>query len=117
MNVNKILEANKNGLNNEMYSYYTPVLNAAKIIGERGIDLSNCPIVTGKRYGKAPESFLSQNYRDNTSELGLSCYYGDDKIRSEFLERKEYNYKGLLLPFKGSDGESLILCLDAEYLD
>lgn len=112
----QILEANKEGLEGMPCFYYTPVLKVAHKIGSNGIDLSNAETVTGFRYGKAPENFISWNYAENAPENGLSIYTEKSVIRSEFMDRKIYNYTGLVSG-KGSDNETLILCFDAENLD
>jgi hypothetical protein len=117
----QILKANKYGLGGGSGDYYTPILDAAKNLGLDGFDLSNCETVTGYRYGSAPESMLSYNYTDNRMEHGLSlaAINGGKEIGSSvwFCDRDKKEYTGLLLPVKGSDGEPLILCYGAEYLD
>lgn len=108
----QILEANTSG-----NSYYTPVLQVASLC----CDLSNQPVVTGYRFGKAPAMFVSQNHSTGSSEKGLSLAYleGEKRtIRSEFAYRDDiYQYTGILLPYSGSDGEPLILCFEAENMD
>ena len=115
----KISDINKLGSENkdEYLSFHTPVLQIAYDLGQKGIDLSKQPVVTGYRYGKAPNSFISQNYRDQTSEFGLSMAAiegGKEVGSSVWFSGKKYKYSGILLPYKGSDGENLILALDAE---
>jgi hypothetical protein len=113
----QILEANKTGLNEERTGYYTPVLRVAYNLGLKGISLQNAETVTCFRFGKAPENFISWNYAENTSENGLSVYTAENaKIRSEFLDRQKYEYTGLVSG-NGSDGETLILCFEAQNLD
>ena len=119
----QILQANKNGLKygkEEGAWYYTAVLICAYNLGANGVDLTNAPDVSGYRYGKAPWDFISYNYRDDVAELGLSmaCLDGEKPVGSSmwFSVRKEYRYSGMLAG-RGSDGEALILCYDAELLD
>jgi hypothetical protein len=116
----KILQANKAGLDQDFRSYHTPVLMVAHTLGYLGIDLSDAPIVRGYRYGRAPQSFISQNYQDNTAEHGLSlaALDGGEECWSVMWvgDRKKYYYTGILSD-TGSDGEPLILCLEAEDWD
>ena len=118
-----IKKANKEGLESpdEFWSMYTPVLNQALSLGRLGIDIQNQPVVTGYRYGTAPDA-CSYNYRDDHAEHGvsLSRLEGEKDIFSAgfFAGRKEYKYQGVLLPTKGSDGEPLILLVgEMENLD
>lgn len=112
----QIIDANKNGLEGMPCFYYTPVLKVAHKLGSEGIDLSHADVINAFRYGRAPESFISWNYAENRPENGLSVYTDKSVIRSEFTDRKKYNYTGLVSG-KGSDGEVLILCFDAENLE
>lgn len=112
----QILEANKSGLEKDYSGYYTPVLRVAHNLGLRGISLEEAETITAFRFGKAPESFVSWNYAENTSENGLSVYTEKSVIRSEFTGRQKYEYTGIVSG-KGSDGETLILCFEAENLD
>ena len=118
-----IINANKSGLDNpdSLWSYHTPVLQVAYELGTRGIDLSTAPDVAGYRYGAVPTHGLSHNYRDDHSERGLSlvAINGQPAVASEiwFCDRKRVRVNGLLLPYKGSDGEPLILPYCVEYLD
>lgn len=117
----QIIKANRYGLNGGYSSYYTPVLEVAARLGNEGIDLSTQPIVTGRRYGYAPESFLSYNYAENRCERGLSLVALEgqpDMWSAMFLtDRAVVTYSGVLLPFCGSDGEPLILSTDADCWD
>jgi hypothetical protein len=119
--VDKLIKANQYGLEGGEASYYTPVLEIAARIGNIGIDLSRQPIVSGRRYGKAPETYISHNYRDDSSERGLSLMaldgHKDHWSIMTMSDRPVFNYTGILLPYTGSDDEPLILCLDAEDLD
>ena len=113
------LNINQEGLNTKEYqSYHTPVLQIAFDLGQQGININELPVVTGYRYGKAPDSFISFNYTDNKSERGLSLakIEGEEETGSSiwFLGRKKYKYTGYLLPYRGSDGEPLILAFNAE---
>ena len=118
---NEILKANETGMNTSEYiSYHTPVLQIAFDLGQDGIDLKKQPVVTGYRYGKAPESFISFNYREQISEKGLSlaAINGEKEIGSSvWFNGKKHEYTGILLPRKGSDGENLILAFDTENWD
>ena len=115
-----ILKANKAGLDGKDYFYRTPVLTIAFNLGAKGIDLSSAPIVTGWRLGKAPESFVSVNYRDNVSEPGLSlmAIEGEKEHWSAgFInDRPKYTYTGILSG-TGSDDEPCILAFEAESWD
>lgn len=110
-----ILKANKAGLKNpaSLRSYYTPVLQVAFELGQQGVDLSGQPTVSGWRYGNIPDSGLSYNYRDRKSERGLSLAQldGEPEVGSSmwFTDRKKIRVTGLLLPYRGSDGEALVL--------
>lgn len=116
----QILEANAAGLRHattgDFWSYYTATLQVAYNLGSKKISLENAETITAFRYGKAPEKFISFNYADQKSENGLSVYTEKSIIRSEFLGREKYTYTGLVSGI-GSDGELLILCFDADYLD
>lgn len=122
MNEQKIRRANQEGLaDRDGYrSYYTPTLQVAYNLGQAGVDLSAAPVVTGYRYGAAPESMISQNYASGTSERGLSlaALAGGKESGSAvwFAGRKIHTYTGILSG-RGSDGEPLILSLDAEDWD
>lgn len=119
----RILAANKHGLEhpNDEGSYYTPALEVAKELGRKGIDLKNQPDVTGYRYGKQPDSGLSTNYAEGRSERGLSLanLKGKKPVGSViwFADRKRVKSTGMLLPYKGSDGEPLILSYQTKHYD
>lgn len=114
------ISANASGLahrtTGQMWSYYTPSLQVAYNLGHEGIDLSIAEVVTGFRYGNAPESFISWNYAANASENGLSIYTENSIIRSEFLDRNRVEVSGISAG-TGSDGEALILAYNAINLD
>ena len=112
----QILEANQTGLNEVYTGYYTPVLRVAYNLGLKGISLQNAETATCFRFGKAPENFISWNYLENACENGLSVYTEKSIIRSEFLSRQKYEYTGLISG-TGGDGETLILCFDAQNFD
>lgn len=121
----EIVKANKAGLshqnNNDVwFCYYTPTLNVAYELGREGVDLSTAPVVSGYRYGAAPESFISFNFAEGRKECGLSlaALDGEKEIGSSvwFADRQVYSYSGILSG-KGSDGEPLILAFEAENLD
>lgn len=121
-NRENIIEANVYGLNVgwEGGSYYTPILEMARTLGCDGIDLRKAKVVTGYRYGKASEFGISQNYRDNISEKGLSlaALKGKKEIGSSmwFSDREKYEYTGIYVT-KGSDGEPIILPFGFEVFD
>lgn len=114
-----VLSANKYGLNEiknndvSYASWWNAEHQIAYNCGINGIDLSIQPIVKGWRRGKAPESGISYNHRDQCSENGLSMMSvnGSEAGFSEMFmaERKKYEYEGILLPYSGSDGEPLII--------
>lgn len=98
------------------WGYYTATLRIAYNLGLDGISLQDAEEVEAFRFGKAPENFVSWNYRDNVPEKGLSVYTDGDVVRSEFADRKVYTYRGLAAG-RGGDDELLILAFDAENLD
>ena len=111
-----LIAANKNR-DDYSISYYSPLLRAAQNLN---YDISDQPVVSGARYGNAPECGLSYNFRDNCQEKGLSLAYilGDDKTKkNEVLnltialisDRPVIEFTGFLLKEKGADGEPLIL--------
>jgi hypothetical protein len=119
----EIRKANLEGLNDpqSFWDYYTPTLSVALDLGRRGISLQDAPVVSGIRYGKAPDGGISNNYRDGISERGLSLAKidGAEEVGSVvwFEGREEHRYTGILLPYKGSDGEALILAEGVDNLD
>lgn len=98
------------------WSYYTPSLQIAYNLGLDGISIQDLEPIVAFRYGKATENFISWNYRDNAPENGLSVYTEKSIVRSEFTDRKKYEYAGLPVA-KGGDDEILILAFDAENHD
>lgn len=119
----RILAANKYGMEHpgEFGSYYTPSLQVAMELGQKGIDLSKQPDVTGYRYGGIPQSGISTNYAEGKSERGLSLanLKGKKPVGSViwFADRKKIKVTGMLLPYKGSDGEPLVFSYQTKYLD
>jgi hypothetical protein len=117
-----IIKANAYGLNHRdsLASYRTPVLMCALLWGQKGIDLSSAPTVSGWRYGENVTG-ISHNYREDVSEYGLSlaALDGETACGSEvwFAERDIVRCQGVLLPKKGSDGEPLVLPIGGEDLD
>ena len=113
-------EANAAGLRHketgDQWFYYTPSLQIAYDLGRNSVSLQDVDPITTFRFGKAPENFVSWNYRDNVSEGGLSVYTEKSVIRAEFADRKRYTYEGIPVG-QGSDGEVLILAFDAPNLD
>lgn len=73
--------------------------------------------ITGWRYGDIPEPGKSYNYRDRYWEMGVSLAYDDvdeetkDKVSLLFIRqgRELVHISGLWIPFKGSDGEPLVI--------
>lgn len=117
-NRDSILKANEAGLRHKTddsiwWSYHTPIYNIAYSLGKDGISLKGQSDVTGYRYGKAKDLGISHNYREDRSEKGLSLAFleGEQEVGSAmfFKDRKLFKYTGILLPYKGSDGEPLIL--------
>lgn len=123
LNASELIRANELGLKHretgDWNSYYTPSMQVAYEAGQNGISLKDQPIIKGIRYGKAPEKGLSWNYSENKSEKGLSLAQvkGEKEIGSSnwFKDRKAYEYKGIKTPWKGSDGETLILPLHINF--
>jgi hypothetical protein len=119
-----LINANTYGLKNKesfLSWFLTPVLQMAYEMGQNSIDISDFPVVTGYRYGKAPELGISYNYREDRSERGLSlaALEGEKEIGSSmwFTDRDIFKYSGILIK-KGSDGEPVILVVDeVENLD
>lgn len=122
-----ILKANKYGQRLDPNdcsgsSWYSPILQVASDLGAlKGIDLTDCPVVTGYRYGTAPASGISYNYADQRSERGLSmaAINGQNEVGScvWFADRDRVEYTGILLPYTGSDGEPLILAFGFDQFD
>ena len=107
---------------NSDYSFFrTPALEAAWNAGYNGHDIDFNDIVECFRAGNIPESGISYNYRENESEYGLSVLnvLGEEEIGSAiwFANRETIKIKGIRLPYRGSDGETLILPLNIEQYD
>ena len=104
----------------EMAGWYTKVLEAAYSLGRRGIIVDFDNIVTAERYGELPEG-VSYNYRDGFMEDGVSAtnIKGEKEVGSSiwFCDREKIEFRGILLPVKGSDGEPLLLPLDVWQYD
>ncbi len=124
MMISEIKAANEAGHRDSetdtLRSYYTPTLQTAYNLGYAGVDLSDAPVVSGYRYGSAPDSYISHNFTDDCAEHGLSlaALDGEKEIGSSvwFADRETYHYEGLLSGL-GSDGEPLILAFAAENYD
>lgn len=122
-----VLSANRIGLNehasgNIAYSmWYSPEHQEAYDYGIEGVDLSVQKTVSGWRRGESGFGGQSYNYRDDRRERGLSMMSvdGSPAGHSEMFmsDRKKYEYKGILLPEKGSDGEPLIIPFGGENID
>lgn len=78
-----------------------------------------CPVrCEGWRYNEKPDGNRSRNFRDQKMEVGVSMMMvvtenGEteeckDKSYEIFNGGEKFNYKGWLLPVKGTDGEPLI---------
>lgn len=123
-----LLSANNRGLKqyksgNILYeSFYSPEHQSAYDYGIRGIDLSSQKTVSGWRRGVAKFGSISRNYMDNISERGLSMMQidGEDAMHHSDIfmsDREKYEYTGILLPDRGSDGEALILPYGGNNID
>ena len=109
------ITANRAGLGSSWetaQSFYTPCLQVAYNLGLEGVDISKCEIVTGFRFGGAPNAFISYNHAQKEAERGLSVYLKGMTVRGEFEDRgNRKEYTGLYIG-KGSDGEAIILPVD-----
>ena len=107
--------------NNNYQCWQTSCLDVAYLLGHNGKELNFDDVVKCVRAGKAPKGGISYNYRDQSSENGLSVLnvIGEEEVGSSvwFAERKEVEVEGIRLPYKGSDGETLILPLNIEQYD
>lgn len=120
-----IIDANQAGLRHRgtetWWSYYTPVLQVAYDRGLAGVDLAGQPDVRGYRYGQIPATGLSTNWAADTSERGLSlaALDGGAEVGSAmwFSDRPVHHVEGMLLPYRGSDGEPLVLPYGIEVWD
>jgi hypothetical protein len=121
-NRENILQANAYGLRTGVNggSYYTPIFEMARLLGMNGLDLSAAPVVSGYRYGDAPELGISRNYREDIAEHGLSlaAIDGGKEIGScvWFCDRPIRRYNGVLVG-TGSDDEAVILPFGFEVFD
>ena len=115
------LEDKANGVEYTTGDYCTPVLSVALKLGWEGIDITECPVVSGYRFGEIPECGISMNWADQRSERGVSlaALDGCKEIGSSiwFCSRKKVNVTGVLLPYKGSDGEPLVLPIGIDCWD
>ena len=115
------LNGKKDARNVDYSSYYTPVLEAAYDLGREGIEIDFENIVIAERYGELPESGVSYNYRDGYKDKGVSAasIKGEEPVGSYiwFTDNVKIEFKGVLLPVKGSDGEPLLLPLGVEQYD
>jgi len=115
-----IIEANRYGATHRNENpYRTPVLMVACDLGSRGILLDAAPTVSGYRYGRNDVG-VSSNYREGVSEQGLSlaALDGDAEVASAvWFEGPRVHCTGILLPYRGSDGEPLILPVEGENWD
>ena len=60
------------------------------------------------RYGNVPKSGVSFNYRDNESEIGVSCYLPKMRPRPEFTHgRNKLEFTAIVIGY-GGDDEPLI---------
>jgi hypothetical protein len=94
---------------------------AAYQVGYAGCD--SLPKVRGWRYGHLPASGRSYNHRDEHVERGVSLMALEtgeetqDAISAVFIAqgREQVWVEGYLLPWRGSDGEPLVI--DAREID
>lgn len=107
--------------NSDYSEFRTPALEAAWTAGYNGHEIDFENIVECLRAGNIPESGISCNYREQESEYGLSVLnvIGEEEVGSAvwFANRETIKVKGIRLPYKGSDGETLILPLNIEQFD
>ena len=101
--------------------YHTAIFNAVYDCGRKGVKIDFDKVVKAVRYGDVPEGGRSKNYRDDYQEDGPSVAYieGDKEVGSSiwFKDRNKVSLRGILLPQKGSDGESLLLPLNLDQYD
>ena len=85
--------------------------------GLKGVEIG--PFVFAERIGNAPERGYSLNYRDQTGELGVSVLGLLDPSKG-FVKQNDSTFElfndgerrfvgGFLTPYKGSDGEPLLI--------
>lgn len=107
--------------NNSYQNWMTTCLGVAYDLGYEGKELNFNDVVKCYRAGSIPFGGVSFNYREQTSENGLSVLnvIGEGEVGSAvwFAERKVIEVEGIRLPYKGSDGETLILPLNIEQYD
>ena len=105
----------------DMRYWYTRSIDKAYLMGYEGHEIDFTDIVSGYRYGDIPEGGVSFNYLDDMFEKGLSlaAVDGEKEVGSSmwFYDREKVKVSGIRLPFKGSDGETLILPLGIEQYD
>ena len=89
--------------------------------GYDGQEIYFTDIVPGYRYSDIPEGGVSFDYLDDVFEKGLSlaAVDGEKKVVPSmwFSDREKVKVSEIRLPFKGSDGETLILPLGIEQYD
>jgi len=105
----------------EIACFFTKCFDVAFDYGFQGIEIDFDDVVTGYRFGEIPEGGVSYNYRDCQFEDGLSlaCVDGETEVGSSmwFSDRKRVSVRGIRLPKKGSDGETLVLPIGIEQSD
>lgn len=114
-------EGKDDKVNNCFRCWYTPCLDVAYNLGQKGKEINFDDVVKCVRSGRVPNGGVSYNFRDQYSEKGLSVLnvIGEEEVGSAvwFSERTTIEVEGIRLPYKGSDGETLILPLNIEQFD
>lgn len=107
--------------NNDYQCWSTACLDVAYTLGRDGKEINFDDVVKCNRAGNIPFGGVSYNFRDQLSENGLSVLnvIGENEVGSSvwFADRKEIEVEGIRLPYKGSDGETLVLPLNIEQFD
>lgn len=91
-----------------------PAFRAGYRAGQDGLTWE-WPVVEGYRYGDIPTCGHSANTRDECPELGVSlaALDGQPEIWSFAVAgaaaRRRVHVRGILLPWRGSDGEPLVV--------
>ena len=106
--------------NGHRTSWYTQALYNAYELGMDGIIIDWDDIVECRRAGGIGNG-VSWNHLDGRSERGLSVLnvVGEKEVSSAiwFSDRGITTVTGIRLPFKGSDGETLILPFGIDQFD
>lgn len=101
--------------------WQTQALRVAYELGYEGKEINFDDVVDCERAGAVPAGGISYNFRDKYSEQGCSVINvkGEKPVSSViwFADRKMVEVTGIRLPYRGSDGETLILPLGIEEYD